>query len=555
MEVLPNELLFECFSYLDALHIFYAFDGLNSRFSMLIRSIPLYLDFGYISTQEFYKICLNLITNEKIKEQIYSLKIINQNQFHRQIVESANHIDGFVHLRSLSLNDANGYSDPQWNVNFSNLPELHCFHTTSFPVPSELPISQMRILTLPTISDYYGSFEKFSSITNLTVSRIFVGAICDLLKYASKLRFLHWIGGFHQYNSFIKRKHISNSLKQLTIETFEGDFAVIVQLLECTPYLTTLTLIDYEDEQLFSVHKWQSLIDLSLKNLLNFNLSCTYMDENHSSRTEEIFRQFQADFWIKSHLWYTGCMLFEEYSIIYTIPYIKRDFQWRSYPYMYSNEIIDRRNLLTDVKKLEISTDFMIHQCPYYFPNLTTIEIGNCDLTKEYCELFKTNVNLTNLIDLHIGSNCKVEDTQVFLELLKQSPYISSLSIECKTLSTLLDNNDQLCEYLSKRIKKLTLISTKECTYIDEQNLTNNKFWQTFACIEQFRCDIRKRQSIQFLFESLSNLSYIIIHLKNDTISYSTSYLQDIASELGIKIHSNAMICAYSHILHVWINR
>ncbi|CAF4037044.1 unnamed protein product, partial [Rotaria sordida] len=43
--ILPNQIWFECFKYLNAVHIFYALDQLNSRFNNLIRTLPLYEDF------------------------------------------------------------------------------------------------------------------------------------------------------------------------------------------------------------------------------------------------------------------------------------------------------------------------------------------------------------------------------------------------------------------------------------------------------------------------------------------------------------------------------
>ena len=45
LDVLANEILLECLKYLTALNIFDAFGHLNTRFSSLIQSIPLHLNF------------------------------------------------------------------------------------------------------------------------------------------------------------------------------------------------------------------------------------------------------------------------------------------------------------------------------------------------------------------------------------------------------------------------------------------------------------------------------------------------------------------------------
>lgn len=70
MEVLPNELLFECFKYLDGLDIYHSFDELNARFSRLIRSIPLYIDFHSMRTEKYYRTALKLVSNAELKKQI-----------------------------------------------------------------------------------------------------------------------------------------------------------------------------------------------------------------------------------------------------------------------------------------------------------------------------------------------------------------------------------------------------------------------------------------------------------------------------------------------------
>jgi hypothetical protein len=73
-ELLPNEILIECFEYLNAFEIFYSFDQLNYRFSKFIRTIPLYLNFQYVQKSTFDQFCLIIKSNPEVKNQIYSLK-------------------------------------------------------------------------------------------------------------------------------------------------------------------------------------------------------------------------------------------------------------------------------------------------------------------------------------------------------------------------------------------------------------------------------------------------------------------------------------------------
>ena len=77
LEFLPNEILFECLQYLNAVHIFHSFDQLNYRFNKLIRSIPLHLDFQNIHKLLFDQFCRKLSSSPEIKTQVYSLHLSN----------------------------------------------------------------------------------------------------------------------------------------------------------------------------------------------------------------------------------------------------------------------------------------------------------------------------------------------------------------------------------------------------------------------------------------------------------------------------------------------
>jgi hypothetical protein len=55
-ELLPNEIFVECFQYLNAPDIFHSFDQLNHRFSKLIRSNPLHLNFDNMNKLIFNQI-------------------------------------------------------------------------------------------------------------------------------------------------------------------------------------------------------------------------------------------------------------------------------------------------------------------------------------------------------------------------------------------------------------------------------------------------------------------------------------------------------------------
>jgi hypothetical protein len=57
LEFLPNEILIESFEYLNAFDIFYSLVGLNDRFTQLIRTIPLYINFQHVRKSIFDQFC------------------------------------------------------------------------------------------------------------------------------------------------------------------------------------------------------------------------------------------------------------------------------------------------------------------------------------------------------------------------------------------------------------------------------------------------------------------------------------------------------------------
>src|SRR4051794_12151065 len=77
-ELLPNEILIECFEYLDIFDTFYSFDQLNYRFYKLIRNILLHLNFQHVRKRKFDRFCQLISSDPNIKQQIYSLRLSNK---------------------------------------------------------------------------------------------------------------------------------------------------------------------------------------------------------------------------------------------------------------------------------------------------------------------------------------------------------------------------------------------------------------------------------------------------------------------------------------------
>jgi len=289
-----------------------------------IRLMNSTFDFRNITTLEYYQICKRLLSDSEIKKQIYSLKLTTRNAYQIEIVESKfSSFDGFDYLRSLSLITFYEDSHAQWNRDLSKLFQLRCFHMidTIFAVSSyltKLPMSQMQILTLPTIHSTDLTRINFSSITTLKIFGSHMIYIHDFLTDMTNLKYLHakvsYSYGTRPYKYDEKMKNLimnnpSTSLRKLTLRHCKDGFVFVEDLLKRTPNLIVLTLIDYQDENLFNVNQWQSLIQSKLTKLKLFNFTCSFRSHIRHSEVREVFQQLQNEFWLKEHQWCTDCIL------------------------------------------------------------------------------------------------------------------------------------------------------------------------------------------------------------------------------------------------------
>ena len=105
-EFLPNEILIECFQYLNAFDLFHSFDGLNSRLNNLLRNIRLYVNFEDVKKTVYDKFCAKMLIDSNIRNQIYSIEILNDDQcFQCNLFFSSFPPDRFPNLqRFISIN-------------------------------------------------------------------------------------------------------------------------------------------------------------------------------------------------------------------------------------------------------------------------------------------------------------------------------------------------------------------------------------------------------------------------------------------------------------------
>ena len=320
-ELLPNEVLCLCFQYFDVIELLDAFDGLNQRFSQLIRRIPLYLNFELVRKSIFDNFCKQLLSDDQIRNQIYSSKLSNRQTLKEiEIFLSKFTLDQFHRLQSLELDKINQQNVEQLNSILPSVPELRrlCILTDDLCLLKNIPISKLKVLSINSLID----FHDFSLLTHLSISKCTSNDVTtNIFRYLPVLKYLRVanILGFHcEHKSTLSFAAIH--LKRLIFDDFFAkNFEKLIEIFHHTPNLINLTISHGFITQMHA-DKMQEIFEsfLPLLRLFKFNFFCFY--RRHMEVAIKISDSFQSDFW-HQHQWFTEYVAHESLLSIYTVPY------------------------------------------------------------------------------------------------------------------------------------------------------------------------------------------------------------------------------------------
>jgi hypothetical protein len=342
-EFLPNDILIECFEYLDPWDIFYSFDQLNFRFNALIRTIPLDLNFQHTSEEKFIRFCLVIRSNPEIKEHIRSLQLSNKNSYSQiETFLSWFSLGDFHRLQGLifmAVGENNIVKLKSILPYFSRLSDLclkkwNCEETERF---SLIPTSQLPHLSIRTLIDDLNLLSEQSTITHLTLSHCCLYNIYEIAKKVPLLKYLN-LQDLRQ-NDFEDRRNFFETyqhvhLKQLIMTRFSCSFNDLKKFLSHTPNLKYLIVISYDHREIIDAFAWEHLISTSLPQLTTFNF-IFHCSRRYSSRKFEGLEKFQSTFWHEQHRWYTAYGYSATRATIYTVPLIVNECTLSPYESMY----------------------------------------------------------------------------------------------------------------------------------------------------------------------------------------------------------------------------
>jgi len=517
-ESLPNEILAECWKYLHGLDLFYTFNQLNLRLNQSIRCVRLGLTFqNTISLKEFQWFCMTMSTNPEIKNQIYSLELSNENLCQIHVFLSHFQLTEFIHLQSLTLINIDHSSRHQLEPILPFLSQLKtfrlidCANDKNESLLSVLPLGQLQTLVVPI---FQWDNQDLSSITHLTVFSCTDNILHQILSFLSNLRYL-CIHRLEHVN--VNATYTINNVKQLIIKTAFNEYEDFVDLFQRTPSIESLTLCSILEETRIDVEQWENLIRSSLTNLRKFEFAFQYQYEDKDETQQEL-KRFETDFWVKEHNWFSEYLIINDTTILlYTIPYCMNDFGLPDKRLLYSNKMINRNHVYNRVKTLIVEAN-ITDGGPFYFPNVAALRLSPMTtfdteliLTDEYVQSLNNIIRFRNLNHLYIDSNWKIGTSNAFLDILKNAPQLSSLAGDLYCLIPFFDN-EELCSYLTKMIKKIDL-DRIYCKFINESYQTN-RLWTIFRNITHIKCYIYVQGLILFLVQHLSNLVRFDFNIK-----------------------------------------
>lgn len=573
-EDLPNEIIRECFEYLNGFHSFYSFDGLNSRFYNLIRSVRLYIDFEDVNKTMFDTLCAKMLIDSNIRDQIYSIEILNNDQcFQCNLFFSSFPPNKFLNLQRFiwtppSLWDRQ--DSLEHHISYYSGSKIDYNNMYLKIQQSDLPLSKLRALSILNFDSLISNIHQTSSIINLMISEFHLKDSECLFSNLPMLKYLHiksvdtpLFGDIYSISS--NHPH-SFHLKQLIIDQFYDKFENFEKFVKQIPNLKSLTFIsdDNNDRNIIDAYRWEHLIISSLPKLNTFNFKHSHKEYDSDFQFEiDQFKQFQSDFWKEQHHWYFEYIQEDNLISYYTIPYICDTYQINRNFTSSSNNL---GNILVNVKNLILAYEGLLENAKYFFPNVTSLTLTSTYFktlpTTEHIQYLKMMIKLFKLKHLGIPDNKNV-DASFLLEIFEQTPQLSSISLSPSYLQQIL-NNKGIFDYLTKAIKNFNLIQDENRI---DQHFKMKDFCKMFPNIEHLQCMIADTKDSFVIIDNLPKLCTLKIKLGGDIepekefldfkneaskmgIAYDMSFYDDTAN-----LHPRAIVHQwFVTTVFIWIN-
>ncbi|CAF1379685.1 unnamed protein product [Adineta ricciae] len=573
LELLSNELLLYVFAFLDDVHLFRAFYGLNYRFNSLFfsSSRQYHLDFRSISKNTASNIFTQYLS--VIPDRIISIHFSNDDEtpdaieyfLHRTIPLSV-----FSNLRSLSFHHILSYKTIEEVLeelrlvpNLTCLRFKKCYMTISEKQQQEILDSIWQLpkiirchigISFSTKTSFKEPTVTSSSLKHLTIRSVNVhcAALAELIKKTPDLEYLsieineHFIGHNLQYQF--------ESLISLKLYARDASFGMGT-LLKCTPNLRHL-VIESKDTYIgninnwlwnrlnvdpgqytrltfpFSINgcQWEKIIISHLPKLKTFQLKIKHQCWTHSIKDNEVdtlLQSFNTPFWITERQWFVRCEWvmdqFSPYFCLYTLPY-----SFERYDILHP----EIRSKSTCPNETDYWSYNNVRQLQYYCGSLNPCSMIDRIQFRNICylslELPTHNMLNSALLTLDHLQTLNVFTRDNNVEIRKQlqilfdcAPCLNALKITCGNLDAL---ESLLLSTFSLSIRRLDVqeyIDNEHEYYFNSQQcatLCKSSFGKQCTML---RINVEDPMDVVDLVYSMPNLCALNVQIANDTYRIS----------------------------------
>ena len=538
---LPNEILTECFKYLDIFEIFHSFNKLNFRFQALICYYPLAVDFHDDSQSQFDNVCEIIRSNRMLQKQLRSLRLSNENFPEIHLFLSMLSLSKFPNIQSLTLVELKQCDRLLLPNQLPTLSPLSCIRLIKCnkseisQILSSIQTSHLRTLSVSELFAHDKLLCNISTLQYLTLSTCDTEKLHHILDNALQLKYLN-VDTVNR--CVLSQNTISENLvpiKQLILKKYEDNLVNLESIFKRISNLNSLT-ISINNMNAIDADQWQFWISIYLPKLKKFRFYFHFNDQQLLNTIQEIFQKFQSDFWTKEHQWFTEYIVSQNSASIYSIPYFLDSFKLERIVSRYECPLIPNSNKYENVKCLEISLSIEYTITTglnlSYFTNVDSLIFSATSililrLTMSSVDLIRIKKVIFNVQD-EIG-------TAFLYGLFQQASNISSLSIDIRSFTSLINTNDASRGYLKKTIKQLNFLSnnsdfTRELQDAYER-LRGHLIRDSFTNKSQLAV------FLLFLIEFLPKLTRIEIPSSSSTHNFDTvGLVKQVAQKLNVLI-------------------
>ena len=561
LEDLPSEVLLECCKYLNAPHLFHAFDGLNRRFSELIRATELHLGFAQVTELIYEEFYTKIKRDPSIKDQVTSIDLCDARAF----IESDRFLSDYVmeefsSVKYLSLTKLKRENAKEFLVLLPSMSQLRYFNLDvdrkgwSYSSYEELfnplvkifieQIKQLNIFMLPKTIENPGKTSWL--LEDLSIEEITFEQCRKIFHYCPRLKRME-IGSFFAENFYVVKHPVSRrscamNLKNLTIKLCD-DFEFLEYLFILTPNLRRLIVLMEEAEKMIDGKQWTRLISSYLPNLIDFKLRFFfrwYGEHDDIDALRLRLQGFHGDFWQIRYEMTLSSIL------VYSIPYPSSKYRLSSLVESYQSTSINSRNIFECVTDLSIDYSMIQSLTEYSFPNVECLALlseyrRNAEqeqhlLSFQSIEKLTEGLSLSKLKELSIQSEYQYQSPAVFMDLLNATSNLSTLGIDLRLFRYLSSTNEQFSSLLGKKLKSLYTLGDADTRHdgssLFDDSYSVEQFCEQYPHLERLSTEIVCPSDFLTLLRRLPKLTSIDAFMPLVDYDYSEEVADKWACEL-----------------------